>query len=141
MARSLELKSHLKKLHKDHQLPRIGDHSFEKALLDLGEGVNLLPYTVYEKLGLGELQLTSITLQLADRTIKRPRGILEDVLVKEAKFDWTKECMTAFNTLKLLLTSTPIMRAPDWSLPFELMCDASDFAVGAVLGQRIKKLL
>jgi hypothetical protein len=48
--------------------------------------------------------------------------------------------MTSFNTLKKLLTSTPIMMAPDWSLPFELMCDASDFALGAVLGQRINKV-
>ena len=45
-----------------------------------------MPYTVYEKLGLGELQPTSITLQLANRSIKRPRGILEDVLVKVGKF-------------------------------------------------------
>ena len=45
-----------------------------------------MPYTVYEKLGLGELRPTSITLQLADRIIKRPRGILEDVLVKVGKF-------------------------------------------------------
>jgi hypothetical protein len=45
-----------------------------------------MPYTVYEKLGLGELQPTSITLQLADRSIKRPRRILENVLVKVGKF-------------------------------------------------------
>jgi hypothetical protein len=60
--------------------------SFERALLDLGAGVNLLPYTVYEMLSLGELQPTSITLQLVDRSIKRPRGILEDVLVKVGEF-------------------------------------------------------
>ena len=64
---------------------RIGDHAFERALLDLGAGVNLLSYTVYEMLGLGELQPTSFTLQLADRSIKRPRGILEDVLVQVGK--------------------------------------------------------
>ena len=67
-------------------LCRIGDHDFEQALLDLGAGVNLLPYTVYETLGLGELKPTSVTLQLADRSIKRPRGILEDVLVKVGEF-------------------------------------------------------
>jgi hypothetical protein len=65
---------------------RIGDHNFEQALLDLGAGVNLLPYTVYETLGLGELKPTSVTLQLADRSIKRLRGILEDVLVKVGEF-------------------------------------------------------
>jgi hypothetical protein len=65
---------------------RIGDHDFERALLDLGAGVNLMPYMVYEMLGLGELQSTSITLQLVDGSIKRPQGILENVLVKVGKF-------------------------------------------------------
>ncbi|GKB16401.1 reverse transcriptase domain-containing protein [Tanacetum coccineum] len=46
------------------------------------------------------------------------------------------ECIQAFNTLKKKLTEAPILIAPDWDLPFELMCDASDFAIGAVLGQR-----
>jgi hypothetical protein len=55
-------------------------------LLDLGASINLLPYTAYETLGLRELQPTSITLQLTDRSIKRPRGILEDVLVKVNQF-------------------------------------------------------
>ncbi|GJW25215.1 reverse transcriptase domain-containing protein [Tanacetum coccineum] len=45
----------------------------------------------------------------------------------------------AFETLKIKLTETPILIAPDWDLPFELMCDASDFAIGAVLGQRHEK--
>jgi hypothetical protein len=67
-------------------LCRIGDHDCEQSLLDLGAGVNLMPYTVYEMPGLGELQPTSVTLQLADRSIKRPRGILEDVVVKVGKF-------------------------------------------------------
>jgi hypothetical protein len=65
---------------------RIGDKLFDRALLDLGAGINLLPYEVYQKLSLGKLQPTSITLQLADRSIKRPRGILENVLVKVDKF-------------------------------------------------------
>ncbi|XP_062158728.1 uncharacterized protein LOC133866205 [Alnus glutinosa] len=62
---------------------RIGDKLFDRALLDLGACFNLFPYTIYEKWGLGELQPTTITLQLANRSIKRPRGILEDVLVKD----------------------------------------------------------
>ncbi|GKA62069.1 reverse transcriptase domain-containing protein [Tanacetum coccineum] len=45
-----------------------------------------------------------------------------------------KECIEAFETLKMKLTQAPILVAPDWDLPFEIMCDASDFAVGAVLG-------
>ena len=46
----------------------------EKALLDLGACVNLLPYSVYKQLGLGELKLTTITLSLADRLVKIPKG-------------------------------------------------------------------
>ena len=49
--------------------------------MDLGVSVNLFPYSVYVELGLGELELTNITLQLADRSVKIPRGIMKDVLV------------------------------------------------------------
>jgi hypothetical protein len=45
-----------------------------------------------------------------------------------------KHCEEAFVKLKNLLTSTPVIQPPDWSLPFEIMCDASDYAVGDVLG-------
>ena len=58
----------------------------EKALLDLGASVNLLPYFVYKKLGLGDLKPTSITLSLADRSIKKPKGMVEDVLIQVDKF-------------------------------------------------------
>ena len=64
----------------------IGEHKIERALLDLGASVNLLPYSVYEQLGLGELKPTGVTLQLADRSIKIPRGIVEDVLIQVDKF-------------------------------------------------------
>jgi len=64
----------------------IGISHIEKALLDLGASVNLLPYSVYLQLGLGELKPTSMTLQLADRSVKIPRGIVEDVLIKVDKF-------------------------------------------------------
>ena len=53
----------------------------EKTLLDLGASVNLLPYSVYKQLGLGELKPTSITLSLANRLVKIPRGMIENVLV------------------------------------------------------------
>jgi hypothetical protein len=58
----------------------------ERALLDLGASVNLLPYLVYLQLGIGKLKPTSMTLQLADRSVKIPRGVVEDVLIKVDKF-------------------------------------------------------
>ena len=64
----------------------IGGTCIDKALLDLGASVNVLPYSVYKQLGLGELKPTNITLSLADRLVKIPKGIVEDVLVKVDKF-------------------------------------------------------
>ena len=64
----------------------IGNSKIEKALLDLGASVNLLPYLVYEQLGLGELKPTSIILQLADGSVIVPKGVVEDVLVQVDKF-------------------------------------------------------
>nr|GEU88501.1 reverse transcriptase domain-containing protein [Tanacetum cinerariifolium] len=61
------------------------------------------------------------------------------LLEKETPFVFSKECVDAFNTLKKKLTEALILVIPDWNLPFELMCDASDFAIGAVLGQRKTK--
>ncbi|GKA14165.1 reverse transcriptase domain-containing protein [Tanacetum coccineum] len=57
------------------------------------------------------------------------------LLEKETQFIFLKECIKAFETLKMKLTQAPILVAPDWDLPFEIMCDASDFTVGAILGQ------
>ncbi|RVX04722.1 hypothetical protein CK203_025022 [Vitis vinifera] len=76
--------------YKDSDCPTISvmirETCVEKTLLDLGASVNLLPYSVYKQLGLGELKLTSITLSLADRSVKIPRGMIEDVLVQVDKF-------------------------------------------------------
>ncbi|GJS32192.1 reverse transcriptase domain-containing protein, partial [Tanacetum coccineum] len=60
---------------------------------------------------------------------------MTQLLVKDAPFNFSEECIQAFDTL----TQAPIMIKPDFSLPFKIMCDASDYAVGAVLGQRIDK--
>ena len=60
----------------------IGDYIIEHALLDLGASVNLISFSVYQKLGLGDLKPSSVTLQLANHSIREPRGIVEDVLVK-----------------------------------------------------------
>ncbi|RVW64258.1 Retrovirus-related Pol polyprotein from transposon opus [Vitis vinifera] len=59
-----------------------------------------------------------------------------ELLVKDAKFEWDDKCQRSFELLKQFLTSAPIVRAPNWELPFEVMCDSSDYAIGAVLGQR-----
>ena len=59
-----------------------------------------------------------------------------NLLAKDAPFEFTPECLEAFRTLKDKLITAPILISPDWSLPFELMCDASNFALGAVLGQK-----
>jgi hypothetical protein len=64
--------------------------------------------------------------------IARP---LMSLLAKDAPFEFDDECLDAFQTLKKALISALIIQPPDWSLPFEIMCDASDYAIGAVLGQ------
>nr|KYP39435.1 Retrovirus-related Pol polyprotein from transposon 412 family [Cajanus cajan] len=62
------------------------------------------------------------------------------LLNKDQPFLFDEECMKAFLTLKNKLTTAPVIVAPDWSESFELMCDASNYAVGAVLGQRRNKV-
>ena len=64
----------------------IGNHVIDKALLDLRASVNVLSHPVYKQLGLGKMKSTQIRLSLADRSVKYPRGIVEDVLIKIDKF-------------------------------------------------------
>ncbi|XP_070004114.1 uncharacterized protein [Nicotiana sylvestris] len=64
----------------------IGSFAFTKALCDLGASINLMPLAIYKKLGIGRARPTSMLLQLADRTVKRPLGILDDVLIQVGKF-------------------------------------------------------
>jgi hypothetical protein len=61
---------------------------------------------------------------------------LTHLLQKDVAFNFDEKCLAAFRTLKNALVSAPIIQPPDWSQPFETMCDASDYAVGVVLGQR-----
>nr|GEY92672.1 reverse transcriptase domain-containing protein [Tanacetum cinerariifolium] len=68
--------------------------------------------------------------------ISRP---MTHLLEKNTPFIFSKDCIKAFQTLKKKRTEAPILIAPNWDLPFELMCDTSDFAIGAVLGQRHEK--
>ena len=62
---------------------------------------------------------------------------LSNLLIKDVSFFFSNECQQAFETLKYALVTAPIMVAPDWDLPFELMCDGSDYALEAVLGHKI----
>ncbi|KAK5836570.1 hypothetical protein PVK06_012362 [Gossypium arboreum] len=64
----------------------IGSLNVEKALVDLGASINLMPYKMFKQFGLREPKPTRMSIQLADRSIKYPRGIIEDVLVKVDKF-------------------------------------------------------
>ncbi|GJT90030.1 reverse transcriptase domain-containing protein [Tanacetum coccineum] len=68
--------------------------------------------------------------------ISRP---MTHLLEKNTSFIFSDECIQAFETLKKKLTEAPILISPDWDRPFELMCDARDFAIGSVLGQRHEK--
>ncbi|GKB00682.1 reverse transcriptase domain-containing protein [Tanacetum coccineum] len=68
--------------------------------------------------------------------IARP---MTQLLMKDAKFDFLDECIKSFDILRDKLIIAPVIIAANWDLDFELMCDASDYAVGAVLGQRIEK--
>ena len=70
--------------------------------------------------------------------ISRP---LTNILQKDVPFVFDDDCSEAFETLKKSLISASIVQPPDWNFPFEILCDASDYAVGDVLGQRVDKKL
>ena len=70
-------------------------------------------------------------------TIAHP---LCNLLAKDVTFEWSQACEAAFDKLKTMLVSPPIMRSPNWDLPSEIMCDASDYAIGDVSRQREYKI-
>ena len=70
--------------------------------------------------------------------ISRP---ITNLLLKDIPFVFDDDCMEAFETLKKALISALVVQPPDWNLPFEIMCDASDYVVGAILGKRVDKKL
>ncbi|XP_009630465.2 uncharacterized protein [Nicotiana tomentosiformis] len=72
----------------------IGSYAFAKTMCDLGASINLIPLSIYKKLGIGRARLTSMLLQLADRTMKRPSGIFDDVLVQVGKFVFPADFFT-----------------------------------------------
>ena len=71
----------------------IGKYEFKKALCDSGANINLMPLSVVQRLSLGELTPTTIILQMADRSMAQPEGVLEDVLVKVGKFIFPMDFM------------------------------------------------
>ncbi|XP_076909031.1 uncharacterized protein LOC143566144 [Bidens hawaiensis] len=92
----------------------------------------------------GTTPIAKSPYRLAPTEIKELKKQLDELLKKgfirpNVPFVFTEECLNAFNVLKNKLVEAPVLLSPDWSLPFEIMRDASDYAVGAVLGQRVDK--
>nr|GEU35130.1 reverse transcriptase domain-containing protein [Tanacetum cinerariifolium] len=104
--------------------PKIYDIIKQEVLNLLGAG---LIYPIFDSPWFSPVQLLKNS-QLMTRLLK-----------KDTPFHFSKECVEAFQTFKRKLTEAPILIAPDWDMPFDLMCDASDFAIGAVLRQRQDK--
>ncbi|KAJ0038202.1 hypothetical protein Pint_23027 [Pistacia integerrima] len=89
---------------------QIGNKACGQALLDLGASVNLMPYSIYLQLGLDEIKPTFVTLQLADRSVRKPRGIVEDVLVQIDKFYYPVDFLV-LDTISIVNTEskTPLI--------------------------------
>ncbi|KAL5564929.1 hypothetical protein UlMin_028093 [Ulmus minor] len=81
---------------------QIGNQACGQALLDLGASVNLMPYSIYLQLGLGEIKPTIVVLQLVDHSVRKPRGIVEDVLVQIDKFYYPVDFLV-LDTIAILL--------------------------------------
>ncbi|KAL5563506.1 hypothetical protein UlMin_033253 [Ulmus minor] len=86
---------------------QIGNQACGQALLDLGASVNLMPYSVYLQLGLGEIKPTTVVLQLADRSVRKPKGIVEDVLVQIDKFYYPVDFLV-LDTIAIVNTKSKI---------------------------------
>nr|GEW31196.1 reverse transcriptase domain-containing protein [Tanacetum cinerariifolium] len=130
--------------------------NWEKSHFMVKEGIVLGHKISKEKIEVDKAKVDVITKLIHPTTVKGIRTFLGHVgfyrrfikdfskiarpmtrlLEKDTSYLFSKECVEAFQTLKRKLTEAPILIAPDWDMPFELMCDASDFAIGAVLGQR-----
>ncbi|GKE49501.1 reverse transcriptase domain-containing protein [Tanacetum coccineum] len=99
------------------------------ALADLGASINLMPYSLYAKLSLETLKPTKMSVRLADRSFQYPVGIAENTLIEVGKFifpaDFVILEMEEYSKVPLIL-----------GRPFLHTADASDFAVGAVLGKK-----
>ncbi|GJY35438.1 reverse transcriptase domain-containing protein [Tanacetum coccineum] len=123
--------------HLDKILKRCEDTNlclnWEKSHFMVKEGIVLGHKISKNGIEVDKAKVDVITKLPHPTTVKGVRSFLD------TPFIFSNDCIQAFQTLKKKLTEAPILIAPDWDLPFELMCDASDFAIGAVLGQRHEK--
>ncbi|GJS38223.1 reverse transcriptase domain-containing protein [Tanacetum coccineum] len=107
--------------------------NWEKSHFMVKEGI-ILGHKISKK-GI-EVDKAKIDIHQRLSKISRP---MTHLLEKNNPFIFSEDCILAFQTLKKKLTEALILIAPNWDQPFEIMCDASDYAIGAVLGQRIEK--
>nr|GEY48615.1 reverse transcriptase domain-containing protein [Tanacetum cinerariifolium] len=111
--------------------------NWEKSYFMVKKGIVLGHKISKEGIEVDKAKVDVITELPHSTTVKaRP---MTNLLENDTPLLFSKEYVEAFQTLKRKLTGAPILIAPDWDMPFELMCDASIFAIGAVLGQRQEK--
>nr|XP_016466577.1 PREDICTED: uncharacterized protein LOC107789315 [Nicotiana tabacum] len=137
----------------------IGNFAFAKALCDLGASINLMPRAIYKRLGIGRARSTSMLLQLADRTVKRPSGILDDVLIQKSMRRPSKlancslidvvdviveaddETLTIEDPLIACLVNLDEVNGEELAEWVLALKGRGNYAVGAVLGQQKDKLM
>ena len=116
--------------------------NWEKCHFMVNQGI-VLGHIISEKgIKVDKAKIDMISKLPSPTNVKTVRQFLEiakplyKLLEKDAKFIWGEDCQRSFEQLKTYLTTTPIVGGPNWQLPFEVMSDASDLTIGAVLGQR-----
>nr|GEX55759.1 DNA-directed DNA polymerase [Tanacetum cinerariifolium] len=113
-------------------------HKISNNELEVNHFIAMLPYPMTVKGVRSFLGHASFYRRFIQDFSKIARPMTH-LLKKETLFVFSKDCIDAFETLKMKLTEALILVVPDWNLPFELMCDASDFAIGVVLGKHKMK--
>ncbi|GJX62363.1 reverse transcriptase domain-containing protein [Tanacetum coccineum] len=104
------------------------------------EAISKLPYSTNVKAIQSFLEHAGFYKRII-KDFSQIARLMTQLLVKDAPFNFIEECIQAFDTLKRELTQAPIMIKPDWSLPFEIMCDARDYVVGAIRDKKGAKNL
>ncbi|RDX95393.1 Retrovirus-related Pol polyprotein from transposon 17.6, partial [Mucuna pruriens] len=111
--------------------------NFEKCHFMVTEGIILGHVVLTRGIEVDNAKIDVISLYLTLSLCGKFVHFL--VMQKDVDFVFDQPCVDTFQELKKILTCTPILQAPNWELPFELMCDASNSALGAILGQRVGK--